>query len=1302
METNYKLTKRIYESANSLVYQGLLKSDNQPIILKILKENYPTAAELTRYKQEYEITRSLNLDSIIKAYDLQRYQKSLVMLLEDFGGQSLKVLLSQSQLSLEEFLTIAIKTTESLAAIHTANIIHKDINPSNIVYNSQTEQLKIIDFGISTRLSQEFLKVLPPNQLEGTLAYIAPEQTGRMNRGVDYRSDFYSLGVTFYELLTNKLPFETTDPIELVHCHIAQQPLPVHELIPDLPLVVSNIISKLLAKTPEERYQSALGIKADLETCLDKFKTFGKISEFPLGNQDIAEKFQIPQKLYGREQEVEELLTAFEQVSLGKTGMILISGYSGIGKSALVNEIHKPITKKRGKFISGKFDQFQRDIPYSGISQAFKELIHKLLSEPDITLQTWRNKILAVLGNNGQIIIDVIPELEKIIGQQPPVEQLGATESQNRFNLLFQRFLSVFCQKEHPLIIFIDDLQWADLASLNLIDKLILDSDNQYFLLIGAYRDNEVSYTHPLMHTLEKIKQAQVPVNEITLYPLKINHINQLIADTLSSSTEITKPLAELVAKKTGGNPFFLTQLLYSLYQENLLVFNSHQSKDNQQSYWQWNIDEIESVSITDNVVELMVRKIEKLDKKTQQVLKLGACIGNHFNLEILSIVNNKPQVVTAKEIQSALDEGLIIPLDNNYKVPLLWNSEELSNSSDISSQYSTFIPYKFLHDRVQQAAYSLIPEAEKKQVHLQVGRLLLKNLKEAPNKEDELQNNIFDIVNQLNEGLDLITDQLEKDELAKLNLQAGKKAKASTAYETALKYLETGIKLLNFHQWNYQGSLIFEIHLEFLEVLYLTADYLKVQDYSDVLLSKNYETLDKVKIYQIKSLSYLSDLNQQKAIENFVKALALPKIDIDIPQDEEEIKKRSHQEYKRLKFLLKDKQIKDLVDLPQLTDPYKISAIVISQRMAPLLATANPPLECLIILTMINLCIQYGNPPQAAGSYVLYTTLFSPSSSEDIEFRYQFGQLSLKLQEKNYISSLEPLVTLLYYGSVWHWKEYLRNIEAQEQCIHGCQTARNVGDYIFASTCFISYYLINLFGGYSLEIIWEKSEKYLHLINDFQIEYCTNYTHICHQIVNILINNSKHFIVIGDSLLAEESYLDNWNKSKNIWLLFIAYFAKTFILYFFKQYNRAIDYSIKTQKYNYGGCATYLPAPQHNFYSSLTFLANYHSSEPTKQKQLLERVEKNQEDMKIWTGHCRENFQHKYDLVEAEKARILGQNWQAEELYDRAIEGAEKYEFIHEEALAYERAAEFYLALDRKKVGQFYLRNAHHCYIRW
>ncbi len=731
MEKKYQISEKLYESANSLVYRGFRHANNQAVILKILKENYPTPSELTRYQQEYQITRSFNVDNIIKAYELQRYENSLVMVLEDFGGQSLKSLLEQSQFNLEEFLKIAIKIAEALAVIHKANIIHKDINPSNIVYNPKTEELKVIDFGISSQLAQEFISVISPHQLEGTLAYIAPEQTGRMNRGLDYRSDFYALGVTFYELLTNRLPFETTDPMELVHCHIAQDPLPLHELIPDLSLAVSNIIKKLLAKTPEERYQSAWGIKNDLEICLNQLKRGEQIQLFSLGSRELPEKFQIPQKLYGRELEVEKLLNIFEKINQGSSELILISGYSGIGKTALVNEIYKPITRQRGRVIKGKFDQLQRYIPYSAITKAFQDLVKQLLSEPERHLETYKDKILETLGNNGQIIVEVIPELEKIIGKQPPVEPLGKTESQNRFNLFFKRFLTIFCQPEHPLVIFIDDLQWADLSSLNLIEQLILEPDINYFLLIGAYRDNEVETTHPLMHTLGKINQAQKTINTLSLSPLKSREINQLIADTLNCSRELAKPLGELLSRKTEGNPFFLTQLFYSLYDRKFLFIRENldlkKAKYTKQVYWQWNIQQIESLSITDNVVDLMVNKIKKLSQNTQQVLKLAACIGNQFNLEILRIINNKSETITAQELQLALDEGLVIPLDKNYKIPLLWNGEDLSNNKlQDAFNYSADIYYRFLHDRVQQAAYSLISEEEKECFHQQIGRILL------------------------------------------------------------------------------------------------------------------------------------------------------------------------------------------------------------------------------------------------------------------------------------------------------------------------------------------------------------------------------------------------------------------------------------------------------------------------------------------------------------------------------------------------------------------------------------------------
>ena len=563
----YEITSQIHESNNSLVYRGLRKQDNQPIILKFLKLDYPLPASLVRYKQEYEITRNLNLESVPKTYSLERSQNSLAIIFEDSGGESLKLGLASGKLTLQEFLLTAIKITRALGKIHQHNIIHKDINPSNIIINPTSGLVQIIDFGISTVLSRENPTLKNPNVLEGTLRYISPEQTGRMNRLIDYRTDFYSLGVTFYELLTGQVPWDYDDAMELVHCHIAKQAVPPHEINPEIkiPKTVSDLVMKLLEKTAEKRYQSAWGIIADLEECLEQLQAKGTIADFDLAQKDLTDKFQIPQKLYGREREIETLLAAFERVSNGTTEIMLVSGYSGIGKSALVQEVYKPITKASGYFIAGKFDQFQRNIPYAAVVKAFGSLVKQLLTESETQLGAWKEKLLAAFGDNGQIIIDVIPEVELIVGKQPPVQELGASEAQNRFNLIFQKFIRVFCSVDHPLVIFLDDLQWADSATLKLLQVMMADEETKYLFLMGAYRDNEVSPTHPLIMTLEGLQNQGATINHITLTPLDIEYITNLIADTVRRDRGSVILLAELVVGKTQGNPFFVNQFLRTL-----------------------------------------------------------------------------------------------------------------------------------------------------------------------------------------------------------------------------------------------------------------------------------------------------------------------------------------------------------------------------------------------------------------------------------------------------------------------------------------------------------------------------------------------------------------------------------------------------------------------------------------------------------------------------------------------------------------------------------------------------------------
>ena len=729
---NYQIGSQIYESVNSLVYRGQRKKDNQPVILKMLKEDYPTPAELTRYRQEYEIIHDFDFAGVIKVYGIEKYQNTLIIILEDFGGESLKQLMANRPFLVKEFLPIAIQIADSLGNIHAANIIHKDINPSNIVVNPDTKELKIIDFGIASRLPRENPTLKNPEQLEGTLAYLSPEQTGRINRSMDYRTDLYSLGVTCYELLIGQLPFTATDAMELVHYHIAKTPVPVCEINPDIPKIISDMVMKLLEKNAEVRYQSGFGVKADLEKCLALTKkVFGNklfSTHFELAQNDFSGKFEIPQKLYGRENEVNTLLQAFERVSQGSAEMMLVAGYSGVGKTALVHEVHKPMTSKRGYFASGKFDQYQRNIPYSALTQAFNEFCNYLLTESTVQLNQWREKILNAVGNNGQVLIDVIPQLELVIGKQPIVAKIGPTEAQNRFNLVFQNFFRAICQPDHPLILFIDDLQWADSASLNLLKLLITDTESQYFLNIGAYRDNEVDATHPLMMTVEDLHKAAVTINTLQIQNLSLTDVNTLITEILKVESANIHALTHLVHEKTQGNAFFTHEFLKSLYEKALLVFNVKVQK------WQWELEKIEAKEMTDNVVSLMAAKIEKLPLETIEVLKLAACIGNQFNLKTLSLIFQQSQRITLTHLLKAITEGLIFPLDSHYEFVELTLKD---NSLEAH--------FKFQHDKVQQAAYTLIKDEQKKISHLEIGQLLLKEL-----SQQEQTNRVFEMVDHL------------------------------------------------------------------------------------------------------------------------------------------------------------------------------------------------------------------------------------------------------------------------------------------------------------------------------------------------------------------------------------------------------------------------------------------------------------------------------------------------------------------------------------------------------------------------
>jgi PAS domain S-box-containing protein len=1270
---DHQILTQIYQSTNSIVYRARSELDNQPIILKLLKPDYPTPSELTRYKQEYEITRSLQLEGVVRALDLQKYQNTLVMFLEDFGGESLEILLGSRNFTLSEFLSLAIQITKTLAEIHAANIIHKDINPSNIIFNGKTGQVKIIDFGISTIFTRENPTIKNPNVLEGTLAYISPEQTGRMNRTLDYRTDFYSLGATFYQLLTQRLPFETIDALELVHCHIAKQPTPPHQLVPEIPKTVSNLVMKLLAKTAEERYQSAWGLKADLEECLRQVQITGEISDFPLAGQDISGKFQIPQKLYGRKREIETLLTAFERVAGGENfnqsqiEMMLVAGYAGIGKSALVQEIYKPITQRRGYFISGKFDQFQRNIPYSAIVQAFRSLVQQLLSESEAQLAQWREKLLAALGSNGQIIIDVIPEVELIVGPQPVVQQLEPTENQNRFNLVFQNFVRVFCQASHPLVIFLDDLQWADFASLKLIDLIMSDDQIKYLFLIGAYRDNEVSLIHPLMIAVESLKTEGAAITQITLDPLNLEEITHLIADTLSQDNSAVRPLAELIIGKTQGNPFFVNEFFKALYQNNLLIF------DWQQGSWQWDIAKIEERGITDNVVELMIAKLKKLPELTQQVLRLAACVGNSFDLNTLSIIQEKLPAEIFSGLLPGIEEGVILP------------TSELEAVEAIDSQL-LILNYKFLHDRVQQAAYALIDEQQKKGVHLQIGRLLLRNTPTEQKTEK-----IFDFVAHLNQAQDLIKDDREKLELVQLNLEAGKKAKDATAYSSAREYLNISKNLLGENACQENYKLFFKIHKELAEVEYLNGNFEQAERVINLTIAKTRSAIEKAELYRILIVLYATSAKYEEAIQSGRKGLSL--LDIELP--ESDFKTAIEREIVEVKEKLQGRTIESLIDELEMIVPTKKAAIKILGAMDSAAYMLNTNLFALLTVKQVNLCLKYGNLPEAVKFYSDYgiTMIYL---LDDYQAAYEFGLLALKLSEKFKNYSQKCKVSLVFSFWLSCWLKPLKSIDII--LINGYRSGIESGEiqysgYILAYILFTYFYR-----GIQLEIILKKFLDSYNFCNKTKNYLSIELIQALQLILLNLMGMGEDKFNFLTEKISESQYLESGRSPHAICIYQI---FKSQVLYIYGQPEEALKCTLEAENLLTWIAGQYFVS-EHNFYCSLILAALYSEASEAKQKQYWKKLEANQKQMKIWADNCQENFLHKYLLVAAEMARISGRWTEAMDLYDRAIESAREHEFVQNEALANELAAKFWLEQGKEAFAQLYLKKALQGYQLW
>lgn len=1283
----YTINEELYSDLKSSIYRGHRDKDGLEIIIKTLRSEYPTPKELAQIRHEFELTRELGLTGSVRPYELIKYNNGLALVLEDVGGESLKNLISRRKLSLNSFLKIAMQLTSAIGELHEHNIIHKDIKPSNIIVNLETGQLKITDFSISTRLAVENQHLSTLDKLEGTIAYMSPEQTGRMNRVVDYRTDFYSLGVTFYEILVGWLPYQCSDPMELIHCHIARIPPEPYVLNPDIPRPVSDIIMKLMAKNAEERYQSADGLRFDLQICLRAYKKHGFIEPFRLARQDIVDKFRLPQKLYGRTAELTTLLDTFEYVCQGSKSALLVCGESGMGKTTLVQQLQKPVIQKNGFFVSGRFEETEQPHPYSALISALREIINYILTESATQIAHWRKRVLNVLGKDALVLLPIVPELESIIGNSNNNKNLTKThlsseDADSHFKLAFEKYIQVFSTPEHPLVMFIDDVQWADSASLKLLQTMLTDVSVQSFLLILGYRDrNLLNERHPLYPMLETLNHYLIPMEQLILKPMKLEHVNQLIAESLHCSLNYAHPLTELVMTKTEGHPFFVNAFLKKVHRCGHLKFNRNSKR------WEWDTPHITEMDMTDNVVSVISERLQRLSDNCQEVLKLAACIGTRFEIKALAILYEHSVSITTGALWEAVEENLIAPLSDSYQ--LLYNAMENKETATEDNNDET-VAYRFLHDRIQQAAYSLLSEEERQVIHYQLGRFLRE--KTVPGQLDET---LFDIVRHLNQGISQINSEVDLYDLARLNLAVAKKSRNTGAYETALTYLNMGLSILPKSAWETQYHLTMSLHTQAMEMEYANNTVERADKLFSIALENAESLLDQARIYEIRILFFIAQSQLQKALDMGLQVLHM--LNMPVPAEDSDLSNL----FSEIQTLLMGRNIESLIELPMMRDEHKLSALRILISVALPAYFVQPKLYPILGFMQVRLCVQSGNSPMAASAYASYALVLCGNLG-DLNAGYRYGQLALKVLEKYPSKEYHARVLTLVNAFSRHWKDSARDTSAA--LLSASQWALENGNIEYA--CYSGMYCsINTFlTADSLSRANETFHFIVDIMTRFKVSeeiYYTQITQLWYQLALNIQGENRNPCQLKGTRCNEDILLNNLEEQHNKHALFCYFFIKGLLNYWFNEPMNALPYMERA-----ASVANSAPASLHHsfyvFYHALIICAAWENLTSEQQQAIETQLDQFEALLAHWSQFAPVNFQAQYELIQAERARLKKQTEKALRFYEQAISHARVHGNIQIEAVTNERAAWFYQSLGVEKAARLYLADAHYAYVSW
>jgi PAS domain S-box-containing protein len=1228
-------------------------ADRERIVV-FLDPDRTTPGNIRRLLHEFSLREFLGGAWALQPLELVQDRELTMLVLEHHDGRPLDRLMGLP-METGQLLRLGVALLAAVRQMHERGLVHKDLKPANVLVTPEDE-VRLTGFGIASLLPRERQAPDPPEVIAGTLPYMAPEQTGRMNRSIDSRSDLYSLGIVLYQMATGSLPFQASDPMEWVHCHIARRPAAPRERFGGIPVPVSAIIMKLLAKTPEERYQTAAGAEHDLRRCLAEWQAGGSCEAFAIAEQDHPDRMVIPEKLYGRAREVEALLSSFDDVAAsGVPALVLVTGEPGAGKSSVVNELRKVLVMPRALFASGKFDQYKADIPYATFSLAFQSLVRPLLGQTETELGRWREALSEALNPNAALLLDLVPELKLILGEQPPVMELPAQDAQRRFHLVVRRFIGVFARPEHPLALFLDDLQWLDAATLDLLVDLLTAGDVRHLLLIGAYRDEEVG-AHPLAERLAALRQGGAVVRTVTLPPLSEDDLLQLVADALHAPPNHVRPLAGLVQRKTAGNPLFAVQFLNSLAEEGLLAFHHATAR------WAWDEERTLAKGFADNVVDLMVRKLGRLPEATRQALQRLACLGHGGDAATLGAVCGKPMEEVEAQLWEALHQELIQRTEGAYR---------------------------FAHDRVQEAAYSLIPEESRAQLHLDIGRRLLAHTPAGQQKEA-----VFDLVNQLNRGAHLVTAAQEREQLAELNFIAGNRSKASVAYASALDYFKAGAALLPEDGRELRHDLSFSLALAQAECEFLTGDTAAAEARLMTLSSRAANSIDRATVACLSIDLYTTLDRSDRAVE--VCLAYLRHLGIDWPaHPPEEVVRR---EYDRMWLLIGNREIEELIDLPLMSDPRSIATLdVLTKAQVPASFT-DANLFSLLLWKIVNLSLEHGNTDASCQAYGHIGRIVGPRFG-DYGAGVRFAQLGYDLVERRGLKRFQARTYLGYAVSSVSWTHFR---VARDLMRRALDVANSTGDVTYAA--FSRHHLVAnlLAAGDPLFDVQCEAERAMEFARKARFGLESDVVAGQLALVRTLRGSTPTFGRFDDANFNETEFERRISSDPRLVFAACWYWIRKLQARFFAgDYAAALAASSNAQRLLWTPPSFFRTAEAH-FYGVLSRAACCDAGSAARHQEHLEALLAHHKELLEWAKNCPENFENRAALLGAEIARIEGRELDAERLYEAAIDSARENGFVHNQALAAELAARFYAARGFDTIARAYLRDARHSYLKW